>query len=218
MNRRLLTTFGTFIVLIIVFFWLFGNDEINRHTASNQLEEYAPGEAERLGELAFTAASEVLNREDFGRLMMLMDPRSPEPYLEIILADMDEISTAKIHQLQQLVAEVVYVETNKDFSITIRTKSDEERLDEEWQPIFSIIGNETEKKFKTYRGFAHSFSPAPLEIIIKTHLSNSSQQQAKEIKAFVTALIEEHRQALSVEGIPYEIIIRDKDNQPFHDI
>ncbi|MFF5994709.1 hypothetical protein AAGS61_08095 [Lysinibacillus sp. KU-BSD001] len=214
MKRRLITTFGTF----IVFFWLFGNAKINQHTASNQLEEYAPGEVGQLGELAFTAASEVLNREDFGRLVMLMDPQSPQPYLEIILADLDEISIEKIHQLQQLVAEAVYAQTNKDFSITIRTKSDEERLDEEWQPIFTIIGNETEKNFEAYRGFAYSFSPAPLEIIIKTHLSHSAQQQAKEIKAFVAALIEQHRQVLSVEDIPYEIIIRDEDHQPFHDI
>lgn len=84
--------------------------------------------------------------------------------------------------------------------------------------MFSSINEETKKEFKEYRGFAYSFHPEPLQIIIKTNLEKpkwywNSNQKVLEITTYVDKIIELKTEELSIEEIPYEIIIRDKNDK-----
>ena len=120
-------------------------------------------------------------------------------------------------KVQKLVSDTVYSKTDIVFNVTVRTKTAAERLDNKWQPILSAIRAETDKKFEEYRGFAYSFSPAPLQIIIKTDLKNSkgssNLEKVEQIKKYVDEIIELKREELSIEELPYKITVRSKDNE-----
>ncbi|MFZ3589130.1 DUF4030 domain-containing protein [Bacillus sp. DJP31] len=72
------------------------------------------------------------------------------------------------------------------------------------------------KKEYKVTGFAYSFHPAPLQIIIKTSIK-SSDENANELVAKIEASIEEFLTSAALEKIndnePYEIIVRGKDKQ-----
>ncbi|KPL57726.1 hypothetical protein AM506_20740 [Rossellomorea vietnamensis] len=87
-------------------------------------------------------------------------------------------------------------------------------LDEEsdWYPIFDSIMNETNKNFTEVRGFAYSFHPQPLQIIIKTSLKKGKEGKEKVavIEEYAQSVTEIKRIEMGLEKIPYTIIIRDK--------
>ena len=107
--------------------------------------------------------------------------------------------------------------TNLDFTIKFQKKSESAIRDQQWQPIFEAVREETNKKYEEYRGFAYSFHPEPLQIIIKTDLNtpkwfSHSNKKVKQITEYVDKIIELKRDELSIEEIPYKIIIRDKND------
>ncbi|WP_396631782.1 hypothetical protein [Lysinibacillus sp.] len=120
-------------------------------------------------------------------------------------------------ETEKLIANSVYSNTNMNLKVFIKEKSKSKVKDQEWQPIFSAIRDELKKEFKEYRGFAYSFHPDPLQIIIKTDLEKpkgfwKSNKKIKHITMYVDKIIELKREELSIEEIPYKIIIRDKNN------
>ncbi|WP_404450686.1 hypothetical protein LG329_09980 [Virgibacillus necropolis] len=91
-------------------------------------------------------------------------------------------------------------------------------MDQKWAPIFRSIMEETSKKFDEYRGFASSFHPKPLQIIIKTDLHESkwwwnTDKKVEEIVDYVEAIIDIKREELAVEKIPLDIIVRGENNK-----
>lgn len=121
------------------------------------------------------------------------------------------------NEIEKLIANSVYSNTSMNFKIFIKEKSKSKIKDQEWQPVFSAIRDETKKEFKEYSGFAYSFHPEPLQIIIKTGLEKpkgfwQSNKKVKQLIDYVDKIIELKREELSIEEIPYEIIIRDKNN------
>lgn len=113
-------------------------------------------------------------------------------------------------------------EKNMDVKVKVTRKSkaetDAEIWDMKWQPIFTSIMAETDKKFDEITGFAYSFHPMPLQIIIKTSLSHGwmewdTKRQTKVIENYVRQIVEIKREELSIEKIPYKIIIRSEEHK-----
>lgn len=122
------------------------------------------------------------------------------------------------NEIEKLIASSVYSNTNMNLKVLIKEKSKSKIKDQEWQPVFSAIRDETKKQFKEYRGFAYSFHPEPLQIIIKTDLEKPKgfwqyNKKVKQLMYYVDKIIELKKEELSIEEIPYEVIIRDKNNK-----
>ncbi|MFJ7970886.1 hypothetical protein [Psychrobacillus sp. NPDC096389] len=162
--------------------------------------------------------SESLHEKGYYINAMMIDPRTPNPSIEIRIEETEEYYDKVKDDIQQLVSNAVFSKTKINFQVKITRKSENDIRDEKWQPIFSTIREETEKKFEEYEGFAYSFHPEPLQIIIKTDLQKSkwpwnSNKKAKQIVKYVDEIIELKREELSVEVLPYKVIIRGKNNK-----
>lgn len=162
--------------------------------------------------------SESLNEKGYSLIGMMIDAKTPNPYIEIIIDGTKEYYDEVKDEIQKLVTNTVFSNTNIQFEVRLKRKTENEKIDEQWQPIFSVIREETDKKFKEYRGFAYSFHPEPLQIIIKTDLRQSkwawnSSKKIKQIEQYIHEIIELKREELLVDELPYEIIIRSKDNK-----
>ncbi|WP_251397738.1 hypothetical protein [Ureibacillus chungkukjangi] len=127
-------------------------------------------------------------------------------------------NSEKIEEFEKLIDERILSKTDLNFTVNFKRQSENAIRDQEWQPIFTAIIDETNKKFEEYRGFAYSFHPAPLQIIIKTKLDSpswfsNSDEKVNQITEYVEKIIELKRKELSIEEIPYKIIVRDKNNK-----
>ncbi|BAK16725.1 hypothetical protein SSIL_2302 [Solibacillus silvestris StLB046] len=124
----------------------------------------------------------------------------------------------EIEDLEKIIDQTILSKTDLEYTVKIQKKSESAIRDQQWQPILSAISEETNKRFKEYRGFAYSFHPEPLQIIIKTNIPSSkwfgnSDKKINQITEYVDKIIELKREELSIEEIPYEIIIRDKNDR-----
>ena len=168
-------------------------------------------------DLASSAIFAILESEGIGRNMMVIDPTVDNPYIEIIRVDGKELSSAETARVEKLIKDTVFTKTDVAFNVTLRPQTKEEIRDSQWSPIFQAVIDETEKKFKEYRGFAYSFSPEPLQIIIKTDLrdnkSTSNIEKIEAIEQYANQIIERKIEELTVEKIAYKIIIRNNDNE-----
>ncbi|GGK09056.1 hypothetical protein GCM10007063_34350 [Lentibacillus kapialis] len=139
-----------------------------------------------------------------------------EPKKKIIIEGTDK-NFAGNGELEKRITNAILSKTNMKYTVKLKKKSEREIKNQEWHPIFAAIREETNKKFNEYRGFASSFHPQPLQIIIKTKINNSwfgnSDEKVKQIEYYVDKIIELKREELSIEEIPYDIIIRDKNNK-----
>ncbi len=170
-----------------------------------------------LGEAASSITSETLQMEGIGHSMIMIDPTDSNPRIEIILQDEKELRSVDREEVQERIEDTVYSKTNVSFNVLIRSKSEKELRDEKWGPIFRAIYEKTEEEFVEYRGFAYSFSPEPLQIIIKTHLqdnkSTSNLEKIEQIEEYVDEIIKQKIKELSVKELPFKIIVRSKDNE-----
>ena len=162
--------------------------------------------------------SESLNEKGYFINAMTIDPRTSNPFIEIRIDGTKEYYDQVKNNIQQLVSNAVSLSTKINFEVKITRRNENDIRDEKWQPIFSAIREESDKKFEEYRGFAYSFHPEPLQIIIKTDLSESkwawnSKKKAEQIEKYVHEIIEIKWEELSIEELPYEVIIRGKDNK-----
>lgn len=136
-------------------------------------------------------------------------------FIEIRIEGTKEYYNAVKDEISKLVADAISSKTNMNFDVKVNRRSENEVRDEKWHPLFTTIREETDKKFEEYKGFAYSFHPEPLQIIIKTDLDRSkwwwnSDKKVKEIENYVKEIIKLKREELLIEEIPYEIIIRGK--------
>ncbi|MER2009754.1 MAG: hypothetical protein ABS939_20145, partial [Psychrobacillus sp.] len=79
----------------------------------------------------------------------------------------------EIEDLEKIIDQTILSKTDLEYTVKIQKKSESAIRDQQWQPILSAISEETNKRFKEYRGFAYSFHPEPLQIIIKTNIPSS---------------------------------------------
>ncbi len=112
--------------------------------------------------------------------------------------------------IKKRVHDAIYAKKKLDLTIKVNRRN-ESRM--KWSPIFHSIMEETDKNFDDVTGFAHSFHPKPLQIIIKTSLSNGwfswgTKDKAKEIETYVEKIIDIKSEELSKKATPYKLIIR----------
>ncbi|EPD53799.1 hypothetical protein HMPREF1210_00622 [Paenisporosarcina sp. HGH0030] len=122
------------------------------------------------------------------------------------------------NEIRILVADAVSSKTNINFDVKVNRRSENEIRDEKWHPVFTSVREETAKNFEEFKGFAYSFHPEPLQIIIKTDLEKSkwwwnSDEKVKEIEKHVLEIIKLKSEELLIEEIPHEIIISGKENK-----
>lgn len=125
------------------------------------------------------------------------------------------ISDNKKRKWKEAISNKVYEGTQVKYQVNFSEISETDQADQSWSPVFHSIQDQMSKHFEEYRGFAFSFHPQPLQIIIKTHVgfwSWNSEEKVKEIERYVNKIIELKKEEIKVEEIPYEIIIRDKNN------
>ena len=171
----------------------------------------------KLNEIIKTT-SELLNKKNYRFSSLSIEPTSSNPIIEIRIEGTKEYFNAVKDEINLLVADAVSSKTKINYEVKVNRRSENEIRDEKWHPIFTTIREETDKKFGEYKGFAYSFHPEPLQIIIKTDLSESkwwwnSDKKVKEIEKYVQKIIKLKRDELLIEEIPYEIIIRGKDKK-----
>lgn len=147
---------------------------------------------------------------------------SMNPNREIIIelqgTEEDLEKSKEIKELEKLIAQTILSKLDMDFKIKLKKKSESAIRDQEWRPILNAIDVELEKKFEDYRGFAYSFHPEPLQIIIKTNIDspkwfNNSHKKINQITEYVDKIVELKREELSIKEIPYKVIIRDENDK-----
>ena len=127
-------------------------------------------------------------------------------------------NSEEIEEVEKVINQTILSKTEFDYTAKLRKKSKSAIRDQEWRPIFGAIREETNKRFEEYRGFAYSFHPEPLQIIIKTNIDSpkwfgNSDKKVDQITEYIDKIIELKREELSIEEIPYEIIIWDKNDK-----
>ncbi len=166
---------------------------------------------------ASATTSAILESEGVGRNMMIVDPKAEKPYIEIVRVDGKELPSVETERVQKLIKDTVNSKTGVDFNVTLRSQTKEEIRDTKWLPIFDAVAEKIEEGFEEYRGFGYSFSPEPLQIIIKTNLKenkgSANQEKIEEIEQYASKIIEEKIKELSIEKIPYKIIIRSQEHK-----
>lgn len=216
MNKKLWFVVG-FLFLFVLLFVIWNNNE--KDLAGNLGEQLPVGivNFNEPSRVVLDTTNEIVENEGLQTNSMLVDSRKPNPSIEVIVKDPDDFSIQKKQEVQELVANRVYLKTNILFDVTVRTKNMAERLEENWQPIISIIKIKADDQFDEYRGLAYMFSPGAVQIMIKTHLKNSKEpstiERVERIKEYVAEIITEKREALLLEDIPYEIRVLSKENE-----
>ncbi|UOQ84727.1 DUF4179 domain-containing protein [Gracilibacillus salinarum] len=174
-------------------------------------------QAERTDQL-FKIAEEVLRQKGYKPGVMSMDAENP--ILQIEVRDTQQQFNKEKNDVESLVHDAIFNKTDLEYQVEITGRSEAEIRDQNWQPIFSSVMDEANKKFSEVNGFAYSFHPEPLQIILKTSLSDEEQAKklAAEIAKYAREVIEVKRDALKVEKISYKLIIRDKEHDNIYEM
>ncbi|UOQ48757.1 DUF4179 domain-containing protein [Gracilibacillus caseinilyticus] len=171
-----------------------------------------------LSEQLFNIAEEVLQQKGYKLGMMSVDAENP--ILQIEVRDTQQQFNKEKDDVESLVHDAIYNKTDLEYEVEITGRSEAEIRDQNWQPIFSSVMDEVNKQYSEMNGFAYSFHPEPLQIILKTSLSDGEQAKklAEEIAKYAREVIEVKRDTLTVEKIPYKIMIRNKEQDNLYEI
>jgi hypothetical protein len=164
------------------------------------------------------------SREILNIIDSILVQRNKGPYTTQIYARPPRIIKIEILQpsanfnrvkkdLDKQIHETIYEKKHLDFTVKVTKQTDSEIRDMKWHPIFDAVMEETDKEFGEYQGFGYSFHPLPLQIVIKTSLSKGSKERAEKIEQYVKQVIEIKREELSIEKVPYKVIIKGKNNK-----
>ncbi|MBM7553472.1 hypothetical protein [Thalassobacillus pellis] len=144
---------------------------------------------------------------------------SETPVITIKILDPTADFVEQKTKIKRMVEEAIWKEKALKVKVKVKKTSKTEKLEMKWHPIFRSVREEIGKKFDVVNGFGTSFHPSPLQIIIKTDLSQAwwslwgTKREAKEIEDYVLQVIQLKREDLNVEEIPFKIIIRDKNHK-----
>jgi hypothetical protein len=158
----------------------------------------------------------VLTTNQYNNNRINLDPKAETATINVEFKKTDNIKEST-GILKEKIENALQKENVLDLSIKVKKRNESEIRDEEWRPIFTSIMQVSSDKFTEVNGFAYSFHPAPLEIIIKTSLMNDEKDQAEKINEYVKQIIDVKKKELSVKDIPYKIIIRDKQHNKVYE-
>ncbi|WP_449623038.1 DUF4030 domain-containing protein [Robertmurraya sp. Marseille-Q9965] len=141
------------------------------------------------------------------------------PTSDEVVVELEIPSTEKrIEEIQKIISESLKIKKIDSYSLKINKVDFSQREKEaKWDEIFPVIfeGLSAKKDYKVI-GFAYSFHPAPLQIIIKTSI-NASDKDADEKVRLIEKTINEFLNSEEIQkkinGDPFEIIIRGKNKQ-----
>ncbi|OZU88893.1 hypothetical protein CIL03_07680 [Virgibacillus indicus] len=190
--------------------------EINikvHESASAERTEEEKKQAEQFDDI-FTIAEKELTNKNY--LIATMGIDSQALHIEIKITGNNNSLKQDKEMLEKRIHDQIFSKYQIDYTITINTKSDEEIREEKWHPIFTTIREEMNKQFDEVTGFAHSFQPKPLQIIIKTSLPSGNQESKKlagNMEAYVHGIIKIKSGEASLEKEAYRIIIKNKDQE-----
>jgi hypothetical protein len=122
------------------------------------------------------------------------------------------------NDLKKTIQKAIEEENKLNYKVEIDRITKIEKTENEWYPVFDSIINETQKNFTEVSGFAYSFHPQPLQIIIKTSLKKGKEgkEKAAVIEEYTKSVIEIKRKEMVLEKIPYVIVIRDKKHETLY--
>lgn len=158
----------------------------------------------------------VLTTNQYNNSRITLDPKAETATITVEFKKTDNIMES-IGDLTEKIKYALQKENVHDLIIQIEKRSDADIRDEEWHPVFTSIMQVSSDKFTEVNGFAYSFHPAPLEVIIKTSLKNDEKEKAEEINEYVKQIIDVKKKELSLEDIPYKIIVRDKQHNKVYE-
>ncbi|MDM5455423.1 DUF4179 domain-containing protein [Peribacillus simplex] len=176
-------------------------------------------ELEKLTDELLTITQEVVKEKGYTILASGVSTNPKEVSIKVGIEGTEQDYKEVKNQIEKQVHDVIYAKKHEKYEVEVKRESEDEIKDQNWQPIFTAVMEETHKKFKVTNGFAYSFHPKPLEIILKTSLSKGEEnkEQAERIEEYARQVVEIKRKELSVEAIPYKIIIRDKEHKKLYE-
>ncbi|WP_142305364.1 DUF4030 domain-containing protein [Neobacillus jeddahensis] len=141
------------------------------------------------------------------------------PNSDKVIINIDIPNTeARIEEIKKIVNESLKAKNIDSYSIKIHKIDLAQREKEaKWNEIFDAIfeGLTAKKEYKV-TGFAYSFHPAPLQIIIKTSIKASDKdanEKVGKIEETINEFLNSEEIQNKINGDPYEIIIRGKNKQ-----
>jgi len=145
--------------------------------------------------------------------------QNTSPHSNRVIINIDIPNTEKrINEIKEIINEGLKAKNIDSYSIKIN-KIDLVQSEKEakWNEIFDVIfeGLTAKKEYKV-TGFAYSFHPAPLQIIIKTSIDSSDKdadEQVRKIEKTINEFLNSEEIQNKINGDPYEIIIRGKNKK-----
>lgn len=143
----------------------------------------------------------------------------PAPNSDKVIVHIDIPDTEKrIKEIKETINESLREKKIDSYSIKINKIDLSQREKEaKWNEIFpAIIEGLTAKKEYKVTGFAYSFHPAPLQIIIKTsinHTDKDADEKVRIIEDTIYEFLNSEEIQEKIAGEPYTIIIRGKDKK-----
>lgn len=141
------------------------------------------------------------------------------PNSDQVIINIDIPSTEKrIEEIKEIINERLSEENIDSYSIKIN-KIDLAQKEKEakWNEIFPVISEGLKaKKEYNVTGFAYSFDPAPLQIIIKTSINASDKdadEKVRNIEDTINEFLYSEEIQNKIAGESYKIIIRGEDKQ-----
>nr|WP_251027903.1 DUF4030 domain-containing protein [Bacillus sp. ISL-41] len=124
----------------------------------------------------------------------------------------------RTEEIKKIVNESLKEKNIDSYSIKVNKIDLAQREKEaKWNEIFdAIFEGLTAKKEYNVTGFAYSFHPAPLQIIIKTSIKASDKdaiEKVRKIEETINEFLNSEEIQNQINGDPYKIIIRGKNKQ-----
>jgi|GEM_PF-2551667 len=141
----------------------------------------------------------------------------PSPNSQNVIVQIDVPSTEK--RIKEIKAGITDIFTNRGiekYTVEInQINLPKQAKEANWHEIFSVIheGLSAKKEYQV-TGFAYSFHPAPLQIIIKTSIQSSDEEADEKVRRIEEAIeefLESDEIKKKIDGEPYIIIIRDNE-------
>lgn len=141
------------------------------------------------------------------------------PNSDKVIINIDIPNTEKrIGEIKKIVNESLKEKNIDSYSIKINKIDLAQREKEaKWNEMFNVIieGLSAKKEYQV-TGFAYSFHPAPLQIIIKTSIKTTDKdadEKVRKIEKTINEFLKSEEIQSKIGGDSYKIIIRGKDKQ-----
>lgn len=143
----------------------------------------------------------------------------PAPNSDKVIVHIEIPNTEKrIEEIKEIFNESLKAKNIDSYSIKINKIDLSQRKKEaKWNEIFPVIieGLTAKKEYKV-TGFAYSFHPAPLQIIIKTSINDSDKNADEKVRIIedtINEFLNSEEIQNKIAGEPYKIIIRGEDKE-----